>query len=206
MIYNGVNIPNLKKSKKIQKAIIIGTFANESKRKGLKYLLNAIYELKKHYQLIRLHISINKPDEETIRGKEILNLIKSLKLEKYVVFTGLKKEISTYFKDISVFVTPSLYEAFPRSVIEAMSYSLPVIATDTGGTSEVLKTNETGILVPPKNSNSISDAIKLILENNSLSVAMAENGRLSIENNFDAKDISFKIQKHYLKILQVSSI
>jgi glycosyltransferase involved in cell wall biosynthesis len=82
-------------------------------------------------------------------------------------------KLPAYINQAAAFVLPSLYEGHPKSIIEAMSCSAPVIGADSPGIREVVRHNETGLLCAP-NSAGIGGAIKQILSD---PCAAAEMGR-----------------------------
>ena len=73
-------------------------------------------------------------------------------------------------------------ESLPQSIKEAFFLKIPVIATGVGGIPEVVKNNETGILVPPNDPQSLLDAINLLLEDKDKASKMAEKAYDLIEN------------------------
>jgi glycosyltransferase involved in cell wall biosynthesis len=74
-----------------------------------------------------------------------------------------------------VFVYPSIYEGFGIPVLEAMHYGTPVIACDTSSIPEVL--GDTGLLVPPGDSDGMSETIDILMSNDSLRTRLGDAGR-----------------------------
>lgn len=87
---------------------------------------------------------------------------KRLGLEQRVWFTGKQphKVVQHLLRQHDVFVLASSHEGFPHSVLEAMQAGLPVVATAVGGTPEVVRDGENGILVPPGNADALYKALK----------------------------------------------
>lgn len=85
---------------------------------------------------------------------------------------------------IDVFVLPSGWEAFPISVLEAMSCGVPAVATDVGGTSEALLDGETGLLCPPGDSAVLADRVARLLGDEELRKRMGAAGRERYEREF----------------------
>jgi len=77
-----------------------------------------------------------------------------------------------------------LHEGVPVALIEAMSYGIPVIATPTGGTAELVCPG-TGLLVPPADSAALADAIQNLLEDAGLREQLGEAGRQRVLEDWD---------------------
>lgn len=75
------------------------------------------------------------------------SLVKELGLTKQVNFVGFKKDISSYLVENDVYILTTHYEGLPISVIEAMSYGLPVIVSDVGGDNELVISGKNGFLI-----------------------------------------------------------
>jgi glycosyltransferase involved in cell wall biosynthesis len=186
-----------------EKKVIISAGRLDS-QKGFEYLIEAFEKINKSFSETALVIL----GEGDFR-KNLENLIERLNLKEKVFLLGFQKNPFKFFKDSFVFVLPSLYEGFPNVLVEAMICSLPVIATDCpGGNKEILdpdynlkvekiRLGKYGILIPPKNSEEISKAISLLLENENL---RKEYAKKSLER---AKDFSVeKIVPKWLEILK----
>ena len=86
----------------------------------------------------------------------------------------------------------------PKSLLEAASCSLPIIATNVPGCREICRNNYNGFLVPPKDSLSIADAIEKLLNDSNLIKKFGKNSRELVVKNFSDKIIS----NDFLKIYQ----
>ena len=88
-------------------------------------------------------------------------------------------------KDVcSVFVLPSYYEGQPVSLMEAMSYGLASIASDIGGITEVMGSNE-GVLIPVKDSNALTNALKNLVTDTGKKNALGTAARNRIIADYD---------------------
>src|SRR5258706_649237 len=70
-----------------------------------------------------------------------------------------QSELIDWYKRATLFVMPSYYESFGISVVEAMAFGLPVVASDSGGLSEVIGSNGSGSIVPKRDPKAFADAI-----------------------------------------------
>ena len=86
-------------------------------------------------------------------------------------------------KSSSIVVVPSRMESLPTTVKEAFYLNVPVIGTDVGGIPELIKNNETGVIVPPENPSKLAQAINELLSDKEKSEKLAVNGNAFVKNN-----------------------
>jgi len=175
--------------------LIIISVAELHERKGLKYLIKAISEVKEKYPNIKLVIVGEGPDR-----KNLENLIKKLKLENNVILLGRRKEIPKLLKSSNIFVLPSRREAFGLVNLEAMITPLPVIASKVGGIPEIIKDGETGILVESENEKELAQALEKLIPNSPLREEMAKKGFLRVKENFSAQKMAEEHEKLYMEL------
>lgn len=159
---------------------LITTASADVPLKGLDYTLTALSILKNEFQNMNLTvIGKLKKDGHTSR------LIERLGISDSVVFkTNLtKKEIAEEYAKSSVAIVSSLYEGFGYPVIEAMSCSTPLIAANTSSIPELIGNYAT--LIPPKDSTSLANSIKLIINNYDKYKSISNKGRDHIIKNFN---------------------
>lgn len=132
------------------------------KRKGIYDLLSAISELDKKMNLnnVKFIIAGNGPEEENIKIAA-----QEMKIEKIIDFTGWidleqKKEL---LKKSKLLVLPSYNEGLPMAILEAMSYGIPIVATDVGDISEAVINEENGFLINVGNVEELMNSIFRII-------------------------------------------
>ena len=168
-VYNPVRIPKHLVSKDIkeEQKVQFVNVARFVELKNHRLLLSAFSDLVKENYNAHLTLAGDGPLlEEMKRFAEELNISENL------TFAGNVRDIGKLLEKSDVFVLSSTTEAFPVSIVEAMSYSLPVIATDVGGVSDVV--HENGILVASQNKEQLTDAMKRMIENVSFRKKCAE--------------------------------
>ena len=92
-------------------------------------------------------------------------------------------EAMKIIKSSSIVVVPSRMESLPTTVKEAFYLNVPVIGTDVGGIPELIKNNETGIIVPPENPSKLAQAINELLSDKEKAEKLATNGNTFVKNN-----------------------
>jgi len=107
---------------------------------------------------------------------QIEELIEHLGLKNNVTLLGRRNDIPQLMQEADFFILPSAYEGFGLVVAEAMACGAFVIATNSGGVAEVM--GDTGILVPPQNSEALAEAIKQAVDKTPLEIQ---------ENNLKAR-------------------
>lgn len=94
-------------------------------------------------------------------------------------------EIVKILNATDIFVNPSYSEGFPTSVLEAAAISKPIVATDVGGTKEIIKNGETGLLIQPYQSEQIAQALSLLASDKQMAGELGKRVRCLVEEKFD---------------------
>lgn len=110
-------------------------------------------------------------------------------------------EIVKFYNDCSIFMQTSRAEGLPTCILEALSCEVPVVASNVGGTNEIVHNGKTGYLFENGNVNEAIDAIDNIKRNN-LFYELGKNGRELIKNKFSWEVITGKIVLIYKKVLR----
>ena len=130
--------------------------------KGVIYLIEALNICAKNNVLTRLTIVGNGTERKFLE-----KLIFSLGLQDQVIFTGfipMGDELWRIYRQADIFVMPSLEEAQGKVQLEAMGAGLPIIATQVGGIPSIIKDGYNGLLVPPRSSIAIANAMQKLIE------------------------------------------
>jgi glycosyltransferase involved in cell wall biosynthesis len=130
------------------------------KRKGIQWLLEAIILLHRKGVKCKLQIIGHGPLLNHLRKRA-----NEENIQKYVDFSGYvsREELYKSYLKTKVVVIPSIYEGVPTVALEAMTANTPLIVTDIPGLKELVMNEINGLVVPPKDSRSLSIAIEKIL-------------------------------------------
>jgi glycosyltransferase involved in cell wall biosynthesis len=113
--------------------------------------------------------------------------IKELGISGKVFMLGLRNDIPDILKSIDLFVLPTLQEALGTSFIEAMAMETPVIGTDVGGVSELIKDGVNGYMVKANDSSDLAKTIIKVLKADQRGKMMGMEGRRMVLKNFSAE-------------------
>jgi glycosyltransferase involved in cell wall biosynthesis len=107
---------------------------------------------------------------------------------------GWRLDMENIYPQASIICLPTFYrEGTPKSLIEAAACGRPIIASDIPGCREIVKNNENGLLIPPRNASKLADAIEYLLAKPELCKIMGEKGRSLVENEFNNNDVTEQI-------------
>jgi glycosyltransferase involved in cell wall biosynthesis len=179
VISNGINtdlfypIPEIKR----RENRIIVTNSADTPLKGLYYLLRSVAEISKKQKVQLIVIGTPK------KNGKILRQIKKLGISSSVTFTGRisDAEFVRQYAMATVAVIPSVYEGFGLPAGEAMACGVPVISTTGGALPEVV--GDAGILVPPSDSEALTNAIIEVLSNPDLAARLSNAGYQRVQNH-----------------------
>ena len=111
------------------------------------------------------------------------------------------KDAMRIMKSSSVVVVPSRMESLPTTVKEAFYLNVPVIGTNVGGIPELIKNNETGILIPSENPSKLAQAVNELLSDKEKSKKLSANGNTFVKNNMTWDVIFPRYIKFYEELL-----
>lgn len=167
--------------------------SNLLEAKGVFVLLDALKILKeKGFSFICSYVGGETNDVDKDRfNQELLRR----GLEDCVRYNGSKfgeAKLQEY-ANADIFVFPSLNEAFPLVLLEAMQFRLPVVASNVGGVADIVKDGETGFIVPPGNPLILSEKIAVLLKNSQLRGKMGKCGYGRFGEHFTIAHFEHKI-------------
>ncbi|HQY21499.1 MAG TPA: glycosyltransferase, partial [Ignavibacteria bacterium] len=128
---------------------------------------------------------------------EFEKLIIDYGLEKSVFLKGYTKDVLSVLRTFDLFVLTSRYEGIPYVILEAMSMNIPIVTTDVGGISEVIKNKINGLLAENGNVSDISEKIIYIMENDELRIQFIDKARKDFEEKFLIENTVSQIEKIY---------
>lgn len=124
-------------------------------------------------------------------------LCDELQLRPHVKFLGARRDVHALLSRADMFVLSSISEGLPITLLEAMATGLPVVSTGVGGVPELVVQGETGLLVPERSPDALSDAILEIIRNPQRAHKMGAAGRKCVAEHFDLQHVAATYEELY---------
>jgi glycosyltransferase involved in cell wall biosynthesis len=175
-----------------ENAPVIGTVARLREEKGVEYLLRSMPSILSVFPDTVCIVVGDGPLRESLE-----ELSRGLGIDRNVLFTGFWQDLPDIVSIFDLQVIPSLTEGFPLAVIEAMAMRKPIIGTDVGGMKEVVRESETGLLVPPRDPDSLAKKIVFLLEHPEVAATLGRNAGEE-SRKYDIRTHVGEIEKCYL--------
>ena len=157
--FNQLNISsfNTIDTKVISNEFIILYVGSISVRKGLRYLIQAFEQLRHPQKRLTIVGPLSTPSG-----------IEDLKMPDGVIFTGELKgeELESCYRNANVFCLPSVEEGLALVLGEALSFGIPIIATENTGANDIIENGEEGYIVPPRDSKAIAEKLQILADDN----------------------------------------
>ncbi len=174
-------------------ATLIGMVSFLRFEKGPLYFLESAKHILKSNKNCWFCIAGDGPIREKVRIR-----IKELNLEDRVYLLGYREDVPKILAALDVLVLPSTgTEGISQVLLQALALGKPVVATDTGGTKEVIIHEHTGLLVPPANALALAKNVEKILSNSIAKATMGKNGKDLIEKNYSLTHMIEKTELLY---------
>lgn len=161
-----------------ENVFVAGVLGRLDRGKGQEFLLRATAQLRSEGR--DLHVLLvgeeTRGEEQNYAG-QLHRLAAELHITDHVHFRGFVEDIPSAYAAMDVFTLTSLSETYGMVTIEALASGLPVIATATGGTPELLGQEGNGLLVPAANPAALAHAIARVMDDTTLAQSLGAHGR-----------------------------
>ena len=196
--FNPARFPNVKKDENKFRFVFVGRIVGD---KGINELVTAFVRLNKEYPITQL----------TLVGKYEANIdpvkpetLKVIEENPSIDACGAKygDDLLVEYMKSDCFVMPSYREGFPNTVMEAGAMGLPSVVTDINGSREIIIHGENGLIVPPKDTDALYEAMKQMVEDVTARDKMATNARPLIDSRFEKSFVQGCLLKFYEEIIK----
>jgi glycosyltransferase involved in cell wall biosynthesis len=200
-IANGIDVTAFERAQplpllKDEGSIVVGVVARLDLQKGFEYLLRAARELCKMFPGLKIVIAGEGPDRSAIE-----EMIEQYGLQSSVVLAGQQSNMPAVYAAMDIFVLPSLNEGLPMTVLEAMAASKPVIATRVGAIPSVIRDGENGLLVVPKDTEGLRNAVASLLNDPARRRRLGDQAHAWVSQNYTSEAMALKYREMYEEVL-----
>jgi glycosyltransferase involved in cell wall biosynthesis len=200
-ITNGIDVTAFERAQPLpllraEGSTVVGVVARLDMQKGFEYLLQAARELCKMFSDLKIVIAGEGPDRSKIE-----DIIQQYGLQSSVVLVGQQSNMPAVYAAMDIFVLPSLNEGLPMTVLEAMAASKPVIATRVGAIPSVIKDGENGLLVAPKDSEGLRNAVASLLSDPERRQRMGDQAHAWVSQNYTSEAMALRYREMYEEVL-----
>jgi len=163
-------------------ARLVAVVATLKEQKGHHYLVEAMRTVvPQHPDVHALFIG------NGVLRTQLQEQVKRLNLDHHVHFLGNRHDVPELLAASDLFVLPSLWEGLAMALLEAMASGKPIVATSVSGTNQVMIPNETGLVVPPGDTQALAKAMLQLLSNPTQAQTMGQAARRHVEAHFSAQ-------------------
>ncbi len=178
IISNGIDLQKFWGAPRVPSTVapVVGVVARFYPQKGHTTLLAAWPEVVAAIPGARLKLVGTGPLEAQLKA-----MVQTLQLQETVEFVGGISDVSAWYGKCNLVVLPSHWEGQGIVLLEAMAAGRAIVASDVGGISEVITKGETGVLVPPKDPDTLSAAMLEVIRNPEETQAMIERAQAEVK-------------------------
>jgi len=186
---------------------ILGTISRISIEKGILNLLFAFKSVAPDVPDLRLIIVGGFPEEQKNYFRSVNNFIEKENLTERVRILGYQKDVLKILKCMDFYISSSLSEGLPISILEASASGIPIIATEIAGNKDILLNSVFGVLVEPDSPKSLVQGIvKMIQLTQNERTIITQNASNRVKNYFSIEEMVRKTDLLYKQVLNNNSI
>lgn len=196
----GVETPALSPLKRDNdKNVVILFVGIDFKRKGGFVLLEAFHKLCSKFDDVHLLVKTGPRFPPTILGGRYNQIRERI---TWINYQLPRNELNELYRSADIFVLPTLYEPFGLVLLEAMSFKLPVVASNIYAIPEIVEDGKTGFLIPMGNSEELFNKLCRLTESKALRERMGSEGRKRIELRFSNEIVGQRLKAIYEESLK----
>jgi glycosyltransferase involved in cell wall biosynthesis len=200
VVYNGIDLKAFSdipskirgENQATDGALRVGTVGRLVGQKGIEYFLRAAVEVRKEFPNTKFFIVGDGPDRESLE-----RLTDDLGIRTQVVFSGSRSDMPNVYASLDVFVLASIDEGMPMALLEALAARKAAVASFVGAIGKVIKTGQSGMLVPARDVEALAAAIATLLRDANLRTRLGENGCREVRENYSSQAMAYRYRTHY---------
>lgn len=190
-VHNGVPDDGSATAERPRPGPLVGAIGRLERQKGFDLLIHALARLDS--------VTLLLVGDGSERGR-LEALAENLGVADRVVWEGWSDDARAQLGALDVFVLPSRFEGFPLALLEALLARSAVVAADVGSVPDVVRDEETGLLVPAEDPAALADAIRRLLADRDLRRRLGEQGRRLVLERFTADHMAQGFDRIYREL------
>lgn len=192
-----VKISEVRHELDLQDEFVLACVGRLHPSKGHKYLVEASEHLYKTHPEVRILVVGDGPLE-----KILVKEVHARGLGDYIKFLGYREDVYRILAACNALVQPSIFEGFGLAAAEAMACGIPVVSTNLPSIAEVVQHKMTGLLVSPRDSRALAEAMAAFADNPGLVATFGKNGKKRVEEKFSSQVITRQYEALYKTLIE----
>lgn len=195
VIHNGTDIPTGPVSKNTKEHFVIGSMGRIFPVKDYLLMVEIAREIARVTDKIRFELAGDGPDTSKVEAA-----VGRYRLGRSFRLLGTVEDLPGFYQGIDLYLNTSLHEGIPMTVLEAMSYGIPVVAPNVGGLNEMLEDGKEGYLVNGRNPEDFANKCLHLYENRALGQSMGAFARMRVKKEFSNETMAREYHSMYRNI------
>lgn len=206
VVYDALSIekypPRVQKSKNLSIALLY--LANFIPGKGHNYAIQAFAIARTQIPELKMIMAGGDLglEKNILLKNKLKKAVEEMGLSDKITFYGFVEDVEKLMKTSDIVLNFSESESFSLICLEALTYGVPLIATNSGGPKELFDHEQSGLLVPNRDVNAMASAIFRLAGNRELQARFAKAGKEYVLKKFSADESAQSLRSLYLQIIQ----
>ena len=171
---------------------VIGVIGRLERLKGHQVFLQALQKMLTETSNLRALLVGEGPERANLK-----RLARELRISERVIFAGSRRDVPDLIAAMDLVAHPSLSEAFPQVLVEALALGKPVVASRVGGALEIIQDGTTGLLVPAGDATALGAALSELLRRPDYAKVLGERGKVEVTARFPIREMCAAYESCY---------
>lgn len=196
LIPNGIEIPDNSLKERRNEKFVIGSAGRLYPIKDYPLMIEVARETMKRKRDIIFKLAGDGPEKDRLSF-----YIQKYKLEKNFKMEGYVSNMKNFYKELDLFISTSVHEGIPISVLEAMAFELPIIAPLVGGLPEIIEDGVHGYLINSRNPVDFAERCETLYKDEELRIKMGKASRKRVEDEFSMEKMCYRYYELYKNLM-----
>ena len=194
VIHNGISIPD-DVSRRFGRRVVVGSAGRIFPVKDFSLMVDIAHSVVSQSDNVDFVLAGDGPQRSTLEEK-----IRAYGLQDHFRLVGHQDDMDIFFRSLDVYINTSVHEGIPMSVLEAMSYGLPVVVPKVGGFPEIVEDGVSGYLVGGRNPEIFADKILALLQPD-VRELMSRLSRQRVKESFSREAMARQYYEVYREVI-----